>query len=66
MQCTSDACNQGRKPCPTPDACELAEQQHSKWSPLLNVVLIVVGFGLFASLMWFMNQVGALFRGWLN
>jgi hypothetical protein len=25
MTCHSDACCQGRKPCPTPQACELAE-----------------------------------------
>lgn len=24
--CTSNACNQGRKPCPTPQACELPVQ----------------------------------------
>lgn len=27
LQCTADACDQGRKPCPCPTACRVAESQ---------------------------------------
>ncbi len=31
MQCKADACNQGRKPCPCPDACEVADDDLNPW-----------------------------------
>jgi hypothetical protein len=65
MQCTGP-CSQGDVPCPTPEACQLAEQERSKWSPLLNVALILVGFGLLASVLWCVDQVGALLRSWIH
>ena len=54
-QCTSDACKQGRKPCPTPTACVVEEPGDSKphpqlrawfWRLYLACVLVAVAYGV--------------------
>lgn len=40
MRCCGGPCNQGRKPCPAPDACELQEPQ-DKQLVLVAVVVVV-------------------------
>jgi hypothetical protein len=43
-RCTSDACSCGRKPCPTPDACRLADGDRpmQMLAPLLIYAALVV------------------------
>ena len=40
VRCCNGPCNQGRKPCPAPDACELQEPQ-DKQLVLVAVVVVV-------------------------
>jgi len=50
MACTSTGCHQGRKPCPCPDACRLADREAERRSAqmlaawlLLTSVALVAG-----------------------
>ncbi len=47
--CHSDACEQGRKPCPFPQACQTSEPSRESWfwsdlSVIAILVLVLVGF----------------------
>lgn len=48
MNC-SGPCEQGRRPCPTPEACERAEYIDSTVGPIILLILFV---GVLAALAW--------------
>lgn len=41
-QCNSNQCHQGRTPCPTPQACEVPEEQPATNAEITAFVLVVV------------------------
>jgi hypothetical protein len=46
MTCRSDLCSQGRKTCPTPQACEIAEASEPfDWQLLVIYIGVAVAFG---------------------
>jgi hypothetical protein len=46
MTCRSDLCSQGRKTCPTPQACEIAEESEPfNWELLVIYLAAAVAFG---------------------
>lgn len=52
--CRSDACCQGRKPCPCPDACQVAEAPPIKqFGPAVDALLIA-GFSALCVLLAFL------------
>ena len=51
--CMSDACNSGRKECPTPDACELPEREAMSQQERICLVLIYTASAvLMVSIFW--------------
>jgi len=50
MACTSTGCHQGRKPCPCPDACRLADREAERRSAqmLAAWLLLVCSVGIVA------------------
>jgi hypothetical protein len=58
LACTSDACNQGREPCPTPTACQVPQAEPGSelldsanaivWAATLAVALLGVAAALFS------------------
>ena len=50
MNCTTDACNQGRKPCPTPEQCHRAPMGHRDLAILAG--FIIAPWCVIAILLW--------------
>ena len=65
MNCTRDACSQGRTGCPYPEDCghPLADWKHTRdvFLCLFGVVGLVGVVGVMAWLLWFLQQSGPLF-----
>lgn len=57
MRCASGECNQGRRPCPTPSACEVEESEpdfrrDAQEALLVRLVIVVAILGVTASVLW--------------
>ncbi len=40
--CHSDACDQGRKPCPVPEACQTSEDRSWRYADLVIAAILVL------------------------
>lgn len=57
MRCEADACQQGRRPCPTPSACEVEESEpdfrrSAQEALLVRLIVVVAILGATAAVLW--------------
>ena len=59
MRCHADACEQGRRPCPSPAACEVAQedpepdfQSERVQALIVRLVMLVALLGAIAAVVW--------------